>query len=385
MIDEIKIYNVEFGDCFICQDESNKMLVDFGSIALKNISTNVINDINSTLSAGNKKYLMISHFHNDHMNGIRHLARGIIFDEVYLPNFFSRAVINLQFASLVCFGRYSREGAFALRMLSLIPNISTHLSNSSIINFVKRGETIANYLDVLRVLWPDFDVFDDTANALTRELIREVRDIRELSEDEHLRNRIPMILDNIETNSNGYFNLLNEYSDNGKLTYTQDLSALSDYVQNCIEESFNGSNVIDKNLRREISKLQNEICLCFDNDNEGKRVLFLSDLPKKHYATISISTTLRLYNEYNTIKVAHHGTTRYFVYNLPQSKNLVISNGRVHPSANWPISAQYGCTYSSRSFYCTNYNCDYSLTSGYCSARANGGQCGIHVVHNLTL
>lgn len=103
MLKSINIFNVKFGDCFILRnglnkDSSDKMLVDFGSI--QKINQTVIDAVNFELTTAERTYLMVTHFHSDHYKGIKYLNNRIIFDEIYLPNYFSKDIVKLQFTLL---------------------------------------------------------------------------------------------------------------------------------------------------------------------------------------------------------------------------------------------------------------------------------------------
>lgn len=382
MINNIEIFDVNFGDCFICQDNSmrERMLVDFGSI--RKIKKSVINEVNLQLGNADKKHLMISHFHSDHYSGIKHLLDTIKFDEIYLPNFFSKEVIKLQYTILLALSPSNRSYTIAYNMLSVIPNLVNHIQNTTKIIFTRRGDIIKNNIDSLRVLWPDNADFDKRAKKIYEEIVAYYK----LKEKEELINKF--VEDYFST-------ILPLREDDNTLGFIQtdenQLKKLLSLIEN-LELSLKESKAKPKKMRislnKEISFFQNSICICFDNviENNDKPVLFLSDISQDIFGKIlNGAVDIKLAEHYSAIKVPHHGTKDYYVNDLPESNYMIISNGLARTNS-WRITALYGWKYNGRNFICTNYPnaCDYELASVQCDA-CKSARCICGIINNFHL
>lgn len=390
-MDELEAVNVNFGDCFICRTAGDQMLIDFGST--RKLSDSVCNFVNTKLNYHNN-YLMITHFHRDHYSGIKHLDSKIQFSEVYLPNFFSKSIIRLEFALLALLRASTESYLIAYNLISVIPDLYLHLQYNSRICFVKRGDYIQNTVDKFRVLWPDCTNIDDKADKLYKQLM----DYYKVTEKSDKENIILSMTDE-------YMNLLEPlFSAEQKeiLIDRDNLSNLSelrriihDFAENNDNfKDFKPKKRLSSKLGRSISSFQNNISLCCDNytddksSQDKKLILFLSDVNTSSYEKIAATKEKKfeLADLYYAIKVPHHGTKDYFINNLPQSSYLIISNGKAMMS--WRITALYGVNYCDRCFICTNYlgACDYELTGKRCTAYLNlsqKSQCGINISYLL--
>ncbi len=376
MINDIEIFNVKFGDCFICKNKasSERMLIDFGS--KQKITYSIINEVDFQLNNADKKYLMITHFHDDHYKGIKYLYNTIKFDEIYLPNFFSKDIIKLQYAILFALSPSNQSYTIANNLLSVIPDLLNHINNTTKIIFTRRGDRIINYIDTLRVLWPDNTDFDKRANRIYKDIldyynIEEKRQIIEELVEEYF-STIPPVRE--DENQHRFI----ELNDN-------DISRLQSLVERMalsLGDYKTHSRRLGSRLSKEISSFQNSICICFDNavNNNDKPVLFLSDISLDNYTKIyNNNDGIKMAEFYKVIKIPHHGTKDYYVNDLPNNDYLIVSNGRA-PTNSWRITALYGWRYRTSKFICTNYfnACDYELASDKCDAcKTTGCTCGI--------
>lgn len=382
MTESIKIFNVNFGDCFILEAKEGgpAMLVDFGST--RRLDDNVIAAVNCTLYSAPERYLMLTHFHSDHYSGISRLCKNLFFNELYLPDFFSRGIIRLNFALLEFLSERSAVYNFAYNMLNSVPMLASHLDPNGIISFVKRHDVITNSIDRYRILWPDNTKYrnnfynagysDEEADELFGELISYygTRDLYE------------MITARADSFSRPILQLINGSERAGAKTLnggdalvraTNDMRSI---LLSATAEKTKPIKYLNSSLRRKISAFQNKMCLCFDNASENtvdldKKVLFLSDITRENFNIIAAGAdNMKLCSAYSAIKVPHHGTKDYFVNNLPQSCFMMISNGNAGSGSGWMISALYGMHYSTRGFICTNYEntCDYYLADRQCCA-----------------
>lgn len=378
MIKEIEIYNVNFGDCFICSGDDGKMLVDFGST--KEIHPLVKAEVNNSLMSAKEKIFMLSHFHDDHKNGIADIDANIKFNRIYLPNFFDKDILTFEFACLLRSGLSSQSGAMALNLLMCIPSLAKNINSETVIDFCKRGDHKTNNgLDDLRILWPETDKFSYDFKSVYSEMLKDIEEAKQKA---------------VDVATTKYHEALFRISSRD---YSQeketDAIELGKIVDNFIEEFCEDKKVIrlGLSLSRKISKLQNEISLCFDNvryngGTNSRNVLFLGDLPRKFFKIINGDKTLPLAEKYSAIKVPHHGTKNYYVEDLPESTHLMISNGKAN--SGWEISTLYGLRYNDRIFHCTNYTyaCEFEKACRYCESSEKGqGNCGISISFTLTV
>lgn len=407
MTEQIKIFNVQFGDCFLCESRTNDaaMLVDFGST--RTINGSVVCDVNSSIRRYSRKYLMISHFHSDHCCGIRRLDNDIVFEEVYLPNFFCKEVIRLELITLAILSASNPSYNIALNLLSIVPNLCDHLRSGSRICYVKRDEHINNRTDSYRVLWPNDSNIKHDAEHLYNEILNYYQLWNNRQEFERLADSYMEIFPGLERYEGNNVMLFNEMYLTQKQEFLNYIENLTNRILELFKEPTKSKKRISTELNQRISSFQNEICICFDSVkyNSGTRgsVLFLSDVaPKSFREILSGTNRFKVYDTYEAIKVAHHGTKDYYVDNFPHSEYLIISNGMAS-SNGWRITPLYGWRYHDRMMICTNYNnaCDYELSNRKCDAycehaRMNSadncencnmgrGVCGIDISHILQL
>ncbi|MDE5896856.1 MAG: hypothetical protein K2H43_03455 [Clostridia bacterium] len=374
----IRIFNVNFGDCFLLEcGENAKMLVDYGSST--RLSPAVTTQVNAKLLHAKHLYLTLTHFHKDHYSGIQKLGGFVQFDEVYLPNFFSKEHFRLQFALLFALSPTHESAVIAKNLLSVIPDLQTHLRSDSAICYVNRGDTILNRTGNYRILWPQLPDSDAEAQRLYREL----RPYLESDESILLVNRA----------ADHYFEALSRtYEDDGGIRRLAAESIDFERIREVLysfassKKRFQPPKRLTRKLSKAISDYQNSICLCFDTDhgnscsNNGKPALFLSDIDPANYKIIAAGKDgLKLADVYSAIKVPHHGTKNYYINDLPESDFLIISNGKSAHSG-WEISPLYGLRYIGRELLCTNYKdaCGYEPTGKQCFAcDHNYCTCGI--------
>lgn len=373
MTEQMKIFNVQFGDCFLCESPTNgaAMLVDFGST--RTINHDVACEVNSSIRQYAEKYLMISHFHNDHCCGIRNLDDDIVFEEVYLPNFFSREVIRLELIILAVLSESNPSYNTAFNLLSVVPGLCKHLRSGSRICYVQRREQINNDVDSYRVLWPDSNIKHDAEN-LYNEIIGYYNLQDNQGEIEQLAGSYTEMFPRFESLNGNNVMFCNERVLAQLREVSNSIEGFKNRVIALFREGLNHQRRIGAELNKRISSFQNNICICFDSvKNESATrgpVLFLSDIDPESFQNIMSGTgAFNVYGAYKAIKVAHHGTKNYYVDNLPHSEYLIISNGRTG-SNGWGITPLYGWRYSGSRMICTNYNnaCDYELSSRKCDA-----------------
>ena len=140
-ISRIKCYNVGFGDAFLCKgnnDNSPKMLVDCGTGSNINTMEDVISDIYEEFEISGKKYIMISHLHEDHYNGITKLFENyedLKIDALYLPNYISSGSLEI-FAEIIFADSKSKLSKLAQSILRVPGLFQKHFETGAKIHFL---------------------------------------------------------------------------------------------------------------------------------------------------------------------------------------------------------------------------------------------------------
>ena len=133
-----------------------------------------------------------------------------------------------------------------------------------------------------------------------------------------------------------------------------------------IEEELNGwiqrlknnEHKINIVFQNEVDILKNNILMTGDIDIWRLKWIIKNDL--------NINIPLHIY--FNVIKAPHHGTQTHFIKNLPTSKNIIISNGKIKKRKRGTVSLSYR-DYRKKGalIRCTNTvkeRCDF-LNAGY--------------------
>ena len=93
---QIKMYDMEFGESILVSNRNDCLLIDCGTE--RSQKTHLITPIEGDLNGFERKALLISHFHDDHINCIYSLYQqaNINFNCIYLPDIFHKfGAINI--------------------------------------------------------------------------------------------------------------------------------------------------------------------------------------------------------------------------------------------------------------------------------------------------
>lgn len=355
MINNIITYNVGFGDCtLICGTskcgDSGKMLVDFGGdlLNIQNVATNIIQQLNSA----KHKYLIISHFHQDHYNGLDLLVGKVVFDRIYIPDFINNNSLHILSAAL--FVKNTKIFSQAKDILTIISDLLNKglVKKIEDIQLCKAGDEIINELEKFKCLLPKTNII--CKRQITMDKIRKDFNIKSIVR---------------ALNCNDY--------------------NISGYIKEI--ETIKNSNFDDKDFRyikNLFKKIQNNYSIVFQNsrinDNEkyhdsNKNILFCGDALPKNINSVKSC----LYDEYDVIKIPHHGTKKYFYKDFPCSKNFIISNGK--KNNNTKISLLYDTNYrQNQKFICSNKECELITKQCTCvSKKKNNAICGFTVSYKI--
>lgn len=158
---KIRMYNVGFGDCFCLRDRKNSLLVDFGTNNSRiegRPRKEAFDVIISDLTTIERKNLLLTHFHLDHLSGLLYLMKyrssSYEFGRIYLPDVFSdesmtRTLVLLFLADL------AKDSCLPSRQVSLFALMEALAQNPQKVELLSRGKV---FEEKYQALWPDKDV-----------------------------------------------------------------------------------------------------------------------------------------------------------------------------------------------------------------------------------
>lgn len=309
------MYNVQYGDAYLINENNVNLLVDFGSYNPSIINKRIVSDISSRFKE-HENYVLISHFHKDHFNFIQHLPNNSV-DVLYMRNIYTKHSLFITFLALCLLSKHRSTFKEAYYKLSLINNINQKIRGH--IRFVRRGDKLSIGNSLYDILSPYMNWEDEWFNK--RFAINDNFSFSDLIDDissisEQISNLLQLILsyqqldDYTELNNNYQIDLrnLDKYID---AISTQDRHQVRDYLYNKLK--LNSTKIF--NLVRDYEHIVN---LSFKSEDDN--LLMLGDQAK------TIMTKLpEIKKDYKYIKVPHHGTPPYF-YNFSCSKGIFISN-----------------------------------------------------------
>lgn len=368
-IKQIKCYNVGFGDCFLCKDgtdERPKMLVDFGARKADNA---VINNVAVELSKTVKKYLMLSHLHEDHYRGFRHVNATAIqhfnFDEIYIPNYITNN--GIEFLGEVLLSTNSTSLLEQVKTLLKIPLLfPKYVKKDTKIFLLREGNRIYNSLCAFEVLLPQRQSISLILNPQTEQIVRNFAD--------DYRNLLGYIEEGEE------FATIRVYSE----TLEEEFDSI---IEKLLERKLEFNIITDeRKLKKRFDGYHNSLSLAFDElfIENAQNVLFLGDAERNDVEYLADNNKLK--EEYCFIKVQHHGTKSHFYHNLPFAKYYAISNGARR--ADREISGLYDHHYGKTgAFICTNNtNCEICRCRCICTENCNRAtQCGFYPDYTVNI
>lgn len=157
----IRMYDVHFGDCFLLEEQNECLLVDFGSID-SNFNLDAVANNISTQIQGKEFSVLLTHFHEDHMNGLGHLLN--ILDTTKIAKFYLPSVVcmNIKRKMKYSFLQVSIISDFlqSLVLQKENPEITIYslllslIQNNAKVIFLKRDDTFTCDQTDYEVLWP---------------------------------------------------------------------------------------------------------------------------------------------------------------------------------------------------------------------------------------
>ena len=371
---KVRMYNVGFGDCFCLRDRKKSLLVDFGTTNSRiegRPRREIFDVIISDLSTINRKNLLLTHFHMDHLSGLLYMMKNrdssLDFGKIYLPDVFSkeemsRTLVLLLLADLL------KESGLPSRQVSLFALVDALLENRQNLELLSRGKI---FEDKYQALWPDTDVIQRETDEVYNEICKNENLAAVMEELLNFAEKLRRIIWSMTEEGKAQ---TEEEQEKISLAYVYDrefrrIKAIPEFKELL---SFLNTNKV--NLRQ----FKHKISIVFQNARDGElNLLFTGDVQPGHLKMIAenYDGKLPLYEHYWCIKVPHHGTQEhYFDFSQYEPENMMISNG-IHfanskkESKELRTSPLYGGLFyiPDTHMYCSNCDC--------CDCYENGCSC----------
>ena len=371
---KVRMYNVGFGDCFCLRDRKKSLLVDFGTNNSRiegRPRREIFDVIISDLSTINRKNLLLTHFHMDHLSGLLYMMKNrdssLDFGKIYLPDVFSkeemsRTLVLLLLADLL------KESGLPSRQVSLFALVDALLENRQNLELLSRGKI---FEDKYQALWPDTDVIQRETDEVYNEICKNENLAAVMEELLNFAEKLRRIIWSMTEEGKAQ---TEKEQEKISLAYVYDrefrrIKAIPEFKELL---SFLNTNKV--NLRQ----FKHKISIVFQNARDGElNLLFTGDAQPEHMKMIAenYDGKLPLYEHYWCIKVPHHGTQEhYFDFSQYEPENMMISNG-IHfanskkESKELRTSPLYGGLFyiPDTHMYCSNCDC--------CDCYENGCSC----------
>ena len=371
---KVRMYNVGFGDCFCLRDRKKSLLVDFGTNNSRiegRPRREIFDVIISDLSTINRKNLLLTHFHMDHLSGLLYMMKNrdssLDFGKIYLPDVFSkeemsRTLVLLLLADLL------KESGLPSRQVSLFALVDALLENRQNLELLSRGKI---FEDKYQALWPDTDVIQRETDEVYNEICKNENLAAVMEELLNFAEKLRRIIWSMTEEGKAQ---TEKEQEKISLAYVYDrefrrIKAIPEF-----KELLSFLNINKVNLRQ----FKHKISIVFQNARDGElNLLFTGDVQPGHLKMIAenYDGKLPLYEHYWCIKVPHHGTQEhYFDFSQYEPENMMISNG-IHfanskkESKELRTSPLYGGLFyiPDTHMYCSNCDC--------CDCYENGCSC----------
>ena len=315
---EVTVYTMGFGESILLSDKT-ALLIDCGSESISN--STYFSVIEDDLKEYEKVDALITHFHEDHINGFFEVSKKIKFNRVFIPDIFCvKQHPNAVDISLLTFILSKRK--FPDRFLNNRPSAGFSIMDllyqmmGSFTNLIllRREKNAFQAIDrQFDVLWPvpeEFrfhSVYDKIANSIVF--------------DESI------IYDTSDLISNAYITI----SNNDRNINTSDVETNIQVLINSIQDN-TGSNVVFSKLLSSLKNSTNQTSIVCQVKDDMKNLLLTGDITKSFLRKIArdkVAPSIPLFDEYYAIKAPHHGTkSHYFDFGkYTDYAYLIISNG----------------------------------------------------------
>jgi ribonuclease BN (tRNA processing enzyme) len=181
---EIIMYNVGFGDFFVLKDKSEYCIVDCGSVRKSSIG-NIARNVMSSFSSHSYIKGLVTHFHDDHFNGYKELAKtnASCFDELIIPFITidqltgKMILIELAIYFYIFLNSNTHSWSVSNNILTCLGTL-IKLSKGRNIRCVSQGDRFCIGSQIFEVLWPKRVIeFDENIKKYLDELDARSTDI----------------------------------------------------------------------------------------------------------------------------------------------------------------------------------------------------------------
>lgn len=352
---DITMFQMGFGESILLHQEKSCLLVDCGSESpcKKDYFDNVVQE----LKQYDQRSLLISHFHQDHINGIETLYKdnNRFFDVVYLPDIFENGNVALELLILQHLMELKHKKGEDYQIWQLLYDLIKAKNN---VQLIQKGVSFEGASCRFKALWP---IKDNKKIAAQWNNIRQTAHVAGFPIEEEitfiankLRSAVQWLTRDVDTFSK--YKMAKEETD-VSLTRFRDLH--TDYVKllNAKDEE---SKRIRENLKTIFKEFkENEYSIVFHTEDDYQlQILMTGDITKDGMKEIKKNLTMpsvQLKDHYDVYKAPHHGTESHYCNPEFVYDRLLISNGETPKYKNrGEISEQYLSDNRAQHVYCTN-------------------------------
>ncbi len=347
----VNMYEVNFGEAILIEEDDEKLVVDCGA-KYGGKGSFASSKILPKLGKKHNK-LLISHFDEDHYNGVKEMAGKVIFDKIYLPLYIydnkkSGVIETLEVLNdtikVWCYLKLIGKGRKLDELHKLFCSIPLLVNSPLDVCCVGKGDGINISGKRFEVLWPKKNMnirrtqYSDELRGLLNEYQGELQSLNSLVE-EYSSAFSSMYLYYAVLESNQGFETLMEQ-------LVKSYTSLDTSMLNLELGADNKKRI--NSISSTVIRNMNECSVVAHDKNN---LLLLGDISSRIY-TKEIDGQVSA--EYKVIKVAHHGTKAYFCGKIPKAKKYLVSNSGDY-NIKWGIYDEYEKRYSDN-MNCTNTN-----------------------------
>ena len=358
----LTMYEVNFGEAILITEGNHQLLVDCGAKfggKGKTAAAAVQGQWTQT-----HKEALVTHFDEDHYNGLIELAGQVQLEHIYLPLYkYSRGIgveeteayLN-NVVRVWCYQRlikHSRKLDVLHRLLLSLPGL---VGRRGQVSCVGKGDHVNCGSKVWNVLWPE------PKNGRLQRYVRELEDMV----GKYTMDRREHVQQTVERYTQALVAVYALYAEQSDTLMSEDRASmvyqdLEDGFQQLVQLTFDHAIEPEDTLRmrsifQSVIRSMNDSSVVMECPGEA---LLLGDIGKDIYRRFIVP---QLEATYKVVKVSHHGTKAYYSPNLPDAKVYLVSNsGRWN--TNWRIYEEYRKSYPQK-MQCTNtvaQRCPYAL------------------------
>lgn len=379
---KIAMQEVNFGETILYQQGDYKLLVDCGAKYGRKGQL-AYDRVKDKIDDSTK--LLITHFDEDHFNGIIQMPDTQKFEKIYLPLyiFLDKKLQNTEdvfvdvlrtWTYLIAAGKKKKISALHSLFLKL-PKLVKSVYD---IQCVGSNDCFWVESRKVNVLWPRAD-YRIRRRMYADEVLQNLRNNIDDTQNSELFEEFIILADEYVQR---FLKIYRFYCANNRDYNNQEV-----YIEDIYEEIeiltrvFNRLSSItigidlDDLTRERINSISsnsirnmNECSVVFEIDSD---IIALGDISPRIIKYMNKNKMLS-YEEYKVAKVQHHGTIAYWSDELPDATVYLISNSGT-ANLKWSIDARYGKCYSDKTT-CTN---DTSNRCGYYSCSQQCNMCNI--------